>query len=429
VLKALLNSPYYRTAARYLVLKTVVLGLAGLVAQSLMAHTLEKTDFGTVVWAWTMISILAPFGLPGISVSITGAAAQGLDRNFVRGSLLELKGSLGAGLVLLLMAVAYWCRQQPTLFWVFLVAAVSIPGVLLDTPLALWNGRENFRAMFRFSAGLRLVQLGALIAVLRLLPHPALIVASQATVAAAGNLGAFFYLLRTGGLNQGYSRKFESYGWRYTWLNIAGTLSAYLDKIIVGGFFGFKNLALFALGELIYTYVFKVPSNLAAQIFIPRLARMELAEAVGWVRRHHRYLAGAFILAAAGTAVLLPVVYPLLFTQRYAGSIYYGWVFLAAVAASSPTVLLGALLKSQALKRESTILTGCIVTVPLLTVSVGAYWGGVPGVAWGKVAGYAVISCAYVAMLMFLDMRTAKIKHHPDPASGPETREVSHGIP
>jgi Na+-driven multidrug efflux pump len=119
----------------------------------------------------------------------------------------------------------------------------------------------------------------------------------------------------------------------------------------------------------------------------------------------------------------------LLFTQRYAGSIYYGWVFLAAVAASSPTVLLGALLKSQALKRESTILTGCIVTVPLLTVSVGAYWGGVPGVAWGKVAGYAVISGAYVAMLMFLDMRTAKIKHHPDPASGPETREVSHGIP
>jgi O-antigen/teichoic acid export membrane protein len=406
--KRLINSSHYRSAAGYLILKAIVLGLAGIVSQSLMAHALEKEDFGIVVWGWTMISILSPFGLPGISVSITSAAAQGLDRNFVRGSILELKGSLGAGLVLLAMAVAYLFRHQPTLFWIFIIAAVTIPGVLLDTPLAFWNGRENFRAMFRFSAGLRLIQLGMLVAVLRLAPHPVLVFGSQAAVAALGNLGAFFYLKRAGGLNQGYSKEFESYGWLYTWLIIGGTLSSYLDKLIVGGFFGFKNLAVFALGELIYSYVFKVPSGLVTQIFIPRLARMGLGEAVGWVKRHYWYFAGFFMLAAGIAALLLPVVYPLLFTARYAESIYFGYIFLAGVAASAPTVLLGALLKGHALKKETTMLS-CFITATLLTtVTIGSLWGGVPGVAWGRVAGYAVISAAYIAMLRALELRTAK---------------------
>jgi O-antigen/teichoic acid export membrane protein len=347
LLKRLINSSHYRCAAGYLILKIIILGLAGIVSQSLMAHALEQEDFGIVVWGWTMISILAPFGLPGISVSITGAAAQGLDRNFVRGSILELKGSLGAGLVLLAMAVAYLFRQQPTLFWIFIIAAVTIPGVLLDTPLAFWNGRENFGAMFRFYVGLRLIQLGMLVAVLRLAPHPVLVFASQAAVAAAGNMAAFFYLRRSGGLNNEYSKEFESYGWRYTWLIIGGTLSSYLDKLIVGGFFGFKNLAVFALGELIYSYVFKVPSGLVTQIFIPRLARMGLGEAVGWVKRHYWYFAGSFMFAAGIAALLLPVVYPLLFTARYTESIYFGYIFLAGVVASAPTVLLGALLKAR----------------------------------------------------------------------------------
>ncbi len=403
MLKRLTDSSPYYSAAGYLILKTIVLGAAALVSQSLMAHALEKEDFGMVVWGWTMISILAPFGLPGISVSITGAAAKGWDQNFVRGSILELKGSLGASLVLLTLAAAYLCRHQPTLFWIFLIAAVTIPGVLLDTPLAFWNGRENFRAMFRFSVGLRLVQLGMLVAVVRLAPHPALIFASQAGVAALGNLGAFFVVQRAGGLSQGYSKEFESYGWRYTWLTVAGTLSSYLDKLIVGGFFGFQNLAIFALGELLYSYVFKVPSGLVTQIFIPRLARMGLPEAVSWVKRRYWHFAASFALAAGLAALALPVVFPLLFTSRYDDSILFGYIFLAGVVASAPTVLLGALLKGHSLQEETTKLSLFITAVNLVTVTLGGLLGGVPGVAWGRVTGYAVISAGYIAMLMLLN--------------------------
>jgi O-antigen/teichoic acid export membrane protein len=308
--------------------------------------------------------------------------------------------------VLLTLAAAYLSRHQPTLFWIFLTAAVTIPGVLLDTPLAFWNGKENFRAMFRFSVGLRLVQLGMLVAVVRLAPHPVFIFASQAGVAAVGNLGAFFVLRRAAGLSQGYSKEFESYGWRYTWLTIAGTLSSYLDKLIVGGFFGFQNLAVFALGELLYSYVFKVPSGLVTQIFIPRLARMGLADAVSWVKRRYWYFAASFALAAGVAALALPVVFPLFFTSRYDNSIFFGYVFLAGVVASAPTVLLGALLKSQSLKEETTKLSLFITAVNLVTVTLGGLLGGVPGVAWGRVAGYAVISAGYITMLTCLNLRT-----------------------
>ena len=408
MLQRLFGSSYYRSAAGYLILKVAVLGIAGLISQSLLAHALEKEDFGAVIWGWTMISIMAPFGLPGISVSITGAAAKGFDGNFLRGSILELKGGLYGGLVLLSMALAYLFRHQDVLFWIFIIAAVTGPGVWLDTPLSLWNGREDFRAIFRFSVGLRMIQFAALIIVLLLAPHPALVFASQAAVAGAGNITAFFYLRRSGGLNNEYSKEFESYGWRYTWLITAGTLASYMDKLIVGGFFGFKDLAVFAIGELIYSYVFKVPSGMLAQIFIPRLARMNLGEAVRWVRRRYWYLAGAFVVAAGIAALLLPVVYPLLFTVRYAESIYYGYIFLAGVAASAPTVLIGSLMKGHALKKETTALSIFITTISLVTVTIGGLVGGVPGVAWGRVTGYAVISAGYITMLLVLSQRTQR---------------------
>lgn len=408
MLKWLVNSSYYRSAAGYLILKVALLGIVGLISQSLLAHALEKEDFGAVIWGWTMISTMAPFGLPGISVSITGATAKGFDGNFVRGSILELKGGLYGGLVFLAVALAYLFRQQDVLFWIFIIAAVAGPGVWLDTPIALWNGKGDFRAIFRFSAGLRMIQFAALIIVLLLAPYPALVFASQAAVAAAANIAAFFYLRRCSELNNEYSKEFESYGWRYTWLITAGILASYLDKLIVGGFFGFKNLAVFAIGELIYSYVFKVPSGMVTQIFIPRLARMKLGEAVLWVRQRYWYLAGAFVVAAGSAALLLPVVYPLLFTVRYAESIYFGYVFLAAVAASAPTVLIGALLKGQALKRETTILSFFITTISLLTVIIGGLVGGVNGVAWGRVAGHAAISAGYIIMLLALSQRTRR---------------------
>lgn len=399
-------SSSYRDAVLYLVLRTAVLGIAGLVSQSLMARALRVEDFGSVVWGWTIISILAPFGLPGISVSITGATAKGFDRNFKRGSLLELVGGLCGSAVLFGLAVVYFSRHQNILFWIFIVAGITSAGIWLDTPLALWNGRKNFRAIFLFSAGLRVVQLAALIVVLRYSPHPALIFASQAAVAAVGNIGAFLYLLERGGMNDKYSKEYESYGWRYTWLVMAGTLSSYIDKLIVGGLFGLKTLAIFTIGELIYSYVFKVPSNFITQIFIPRLAQMELAEAVRWVRGRYWYLAGFFILLSGIAALLLPSVYSLLFTARYVEGVYYGYIFIAGIAASAPTVLLGALLKSHALKKETTILTLFISFVPLVTITFGGLIAAVPGIAWGRVAGYAVISGGYIVLLTVLTKRT-----------------------
>jgi Na+(H+)/acetate symporter ActP len=41
-----------------------------------------------------------------------------------------------------------------------------------------------------------------------------------------------------------------------------------------------------------------------------------------------------------------------------------------------------------------------------VTVTLGGLLGGVPGVAWGRVAGYALISAGYIAMLLMLSLRT-----------------------
>jgi O-antigen/teichoic acid export membrane protein len=57
-----------------------------------LTHYLAREDYGLLVWVGTIIALLAPFGLPGISTSITGAVAKGYDGNFTRGTWLEMAG-------------------------------------------------------------------------------------------------------------------------------------------------------------------------------------------------------------------------------------------------------------------------------------------------------------------------------------------------
>jgi len=129
-------SVYFRSASGYLAGKFLIVSLAGLANQYLLTHYLAVKDYGLLVWAGSILALLSPFGLPGISNSIVGAVAKGYDGNFRRGTWLEMLGGTFGGLVLLGLGSYYWffVDNYPRAL-VCVVAGVLGPGLWLDTHL------------------------------------------------------------------------------------------------------------------------------------------------------------------------------------------------------------------------------------------------------------------------------------------------------
>jgi len=245
-------SKYFRYAGGYLAAKVAIFSLLGLVGQYLLTHKLTVNDYGLLVWVGTIIALLSPFGLPGISNSIAGAVAKGYDGNFRRGTWMEIIGGTLGGLVLLAFAAYYWIwLKDLTKAMIFLVAGVFGPGLWLDTQQCYWNGKRNFRALFWWSVPVRFLQLVATAAVLWYSTSPILVFFANTFIQVIANIGAAVGIIKYGNINNRNSEEFLSYGWVTNHLSILGTITSQIDKVLIGVFFSLEQLAIFAVGEMI----------------------------------------------------------------------------------------------------------------------------------------------------------------------------------
>jgi O-antigen/teichoic acid export membrane protein len=398
-------STYFRSAGAYLVLKLVVFSLAGLVGQYLLTHFLRREDYGLLVWAGTIIALLSPFGLSGISTSIVGAVTKGFDGNFRRGTWLEILGGTLGGLVLLGFSgyYRYWTHEE-TKSLVFLVAGVLGPGLWLDTHICYWNGKKNFKAIFWWSVPVRLLQLAAIALVFNFSSNPVLVFGVQSAIQVLANIAAPISIMRYSNANRNVSEDFQIYGNFTNWLYLAGSVSAYLDKLIIGIFFGLESLAIFSVGELVYTYFYKTPASMLSQIFMPRLAEMDLREAARWVRKRQPYLVLMIIVLMMVLAIVVPVIYPLLFSAKYKDSIYYCNLFLICIVLGAPTFLSGAILKSHAMKKETLRSWLFLAVTPLALLPIFGFYFGLAGLVMAKGGTNLVISTYYFFLIRKLSV-------------------------
>jgi len=395
-----LASAYFRSASGYLGLKLAIFSIAGLASQYLLTHYLSREDYGLLVWVGTIIALLGSFGLPGISSSITGAVAKGYDGNFRRGTWLEMAGGTAGGLVLLGFAGYYWFWTHETIkALIFVIAGIFGPGLWLDTHQCYWNGKKNFKAIFLWSVPVRLLQLLATAVVLYYSSNPAWVFGIQTVIQVVANIGAAVGIMKIGGINREISNEYQSYGWFANWLYVLGSITAQIDKLIIGVLFGLEKLAIFVVGELIHNYFFKTPKSLLDQIFLPRLAEMSLKEASFWIKKRQPFLIAGIFGIVLLIGIILPTVYRGLFSTKYNESILYAYLFLLNVIVSSPVLLVGAMIKAHGLKRESAIAQTIISLTPLVLIFPFAYLWGLKGIVFARMGQNITLSVYYQHIL------------------------------
>ena len=375
-----LASAYFRSATGWLGGKVVVFSLLGLLNQTHLTRNLTRTDYGLLVWLGTIIGLLSPVGLPGVSNAIRGAVAKGFDGNFRKGSMQEILGGAVGGLILLGFAWHQWAVSGSSAgAFIFVAAAVMGPGLWLDTHLCYWNGKQDFRAIFWWSVATRTLQVAATYGVFFVSKNIVLVAATQVGLQALGNLVAVGALLRSPQVGRQYSPEYSRYGYFSSWMYFAGVFSSQLlDKLIIGMFLGLDSLALFAVGELLYQYFFSVPRGILQQVLSPRLAQMSGREAAVWMRQHQWLPIGGLAAACGIAALVLPYVYPLVFSAKYNASIQYAYLFLVCIVCSAPGLWVESLFRAHAMKRETGVSAAITSLTPLVLVPLfGWLWGAV----------------------------------------------------
>jgi len=395
-----LASAYFRSATGWLGGKVVVFSLLGLLNQSLLTRNLTRTDYGLLVWLGTIIGLLAPVGLPGVSTAITGAVAKGFDGNFRKGSVQEILGGAVGGIILLGFAWYQWAVVgSHSGAFVFVAAAVVGPGIWLDTHTSFWNGKKDFRSIFWWSVMVRTIQVAATYGVFFISTNIVLVAVIQVGLQALANLFAVGTLLRSPHVGHQHSQEYAQYGVVSSWLYLVGTLSSQLDKLIIGIFFGLEPLALFTVGELLYQYIYKIPGSMLQQILSPRLAAMSVRDAVVWMRKRQWMIVVVVVAACGVTALALPSVYPLVFSAKYNDSITFAYLFLGCIVLGTPSMAVGSVFKAHAMKKETGISWAILALTPLAVVPLFGWWWGLIGIVAARGVTNAIAGVYYTLAL------------------------------
>jgi O-antigen/teichoic acid export membrane protein len=391
-------SGYLRSSVALFGLNVVVMATLGLCSQAMLTRNLTLEQYGRLAWVHTVVATFSFLSLPALSQSLVSAVSRGYDGNYRIVFRDRLISSLVGSACIFLAALYYQTHESPQLSKCLMVAAVLSVGVWMNLQDAFWNGKHSFRKMVVYSIAVKTTEVLVLATVLRASRSLVVVLLVQLGVSSLANLTASIILLRKYRHADSTSPEFISYGRYMSLLGIASLAASQTDKWATKLVGGYGDLAMYSIGQLLYTYFLKTPAGIMANVFQPRLAVMTREDAARWLLSRQPLVFFIVLVPVVLAAACLPVVYPLVFSDKYAGGLYYAYGFLACVVVSSPQILVGTFLKAHILRRQSLITQVLTSATPFLAIPFGLLYGP-RGVVWSKFVGLSLLSCWYLFML------------------------------
>lgn len=147
--------------------------------------------------------------------------------------------------------------------------------------------------------------------------------------------------------NQDCAGESIRFGKEMSFLSLIFSLYAYLDSLIVGTIFGFKDLAVFSIGRLISQGLKMVFWGLSNQFLVPYLAQRSIGEARSLVRRHFNTILLGAVAVSFILTLLLPWAVPFLFTVQYSESVLIAQLLILSILISVPGMLYDCLFRAH----------------------------------------------------------------------------------
>ena len=212
----------------------------------IIASILDVNDYGLLNYYIALASIFAALGTIGLDTTITTYLAKGEEEILYEANFLTFISGLLSALIL---SAFHWGS-----------GLLSAATIFFTMTLAEMLGRRMYREYAILRIGQRLVQI-----ILSILLYFQIGILGIILGYFLGYLSLSYkyfrsatkFSLKINNLKEKYNFTLHSYGF-----NLIGSLSNYLDKIVIGTFFGYRTLGLYQLGFQFFMLLNIIPGSL-----------------------------------------------------------------------------------------------------------------------------------------------------------------------
>ncbi len=398
---------YYVRNAPYLAIAQAVTIVCGTLLSAAFARLIPKQIYGQYTYIFSILGLLTILSLPGLNTAINQAAARGYDRVFTKGIRLRLKWSLLGSIAVFAIGAFYYWQNSLALGKSFMIAALFFPLYSVGGSYqSFLYGKKRFGKASLYQSITKVVSIVVPVAVIFYSQNLLWIVVAY-LISFTGISTLFCALTVTGKeLNQETDNKSLAFGKHLSAQGVITNISIQLDKVIIGIFLGFQDLAVYSIA-LIAKHAM-IPLTITLIMALPRWAPMERQKATTAIKKRMPYLFLGYAILIGIGILLTPFIIHLLYTTKYSASILYAQLILVSVLLAVPGRTLIQLFKSQMeiKKLYKTQAFTSLLNIILLIILVPQF--GLMGAIMANIINSAAVSTASLWLVRGEECQTAR---------------------
>jgi len=332
------DNVYLATQGSYLTIGNIISTIVSFLLAMAFAKLLPKEVFGQYRYILSIITVLGLCALPGMEAAIIQAVARRFEGSFIKALKTRFKWGLLGSFFSLIIAIYFLTASNLDLAIGFLIAAIFFPFMQsAESYLSYLIGKKLFGFHVKCTTLTHVVTAIAIVITLFLTKSLIILVLVYFLTHTALRI---YFLLSTIKKNPLNKKEFPgtiSFGKNLSFIRIISTISEGLDKILLFGFLGPVQVAIYSFAELPVRQINSFLRNIRLLAF-PKLAirtRKEIRKTL------LKKIAKAILFIIPIVVIYIiaaPYIYRIFFSQ-YLDSVFYSQLLILGLLAFPLTII------------------------------------------------------------------------------------------
>src|SRR3989338_4609160 len=247
---------YLAKGGTLILLGQIISVLMGLTVSTGFANLIPKNVFGNYCFIISLAGIIGTFTLTGMRTAIAQSVSRGYEGTLKVGFRIRLKWNLFASLFTFGISAYYAVNNNMALSTSFLIIAFFMPfrdSAALYSPFLA--GKRLFGIRMLFNSLWNIITAIVLLTTISVTHNVAMIILSSFVTGTV--LASLFYIitLKRYVTKESIDYSSISYAKYLSIINIVGSLSSYIDKVLIFKFFGATELAVYSFSTSPVTHL------------------------------------------------------------------------------------------------------------------------------------------------------------------------------
>lgn len=355
--------------------------LTSILVSVAFARLASQSFYGQYIFVISIVSFLSLISMPGVRTTIFRSVSKGNDRFYLDATKFSVRWSLLGIPLLIVLGLYFYSVKSPAVGASIIVASIFFPLIYsLQNWKNLLKAKEKFRTFVLYESSISISN-ALLIIGLLLTGSQSLLTIMIAYFAVTALLNTYYFLKSLNCISRdGSEIKWKRESYEYTLLNFTSYSFSKVDRILIGLFLPFSQVAIYNIAMKVTDTLFKfIKSSIEA--VLPGFFNEEYS--------FSKFYA-VFLLLFLIPITLYPLVeYPILFlyTEKYSESVFFAQLYLFAVpfyfmAYVSTQALVKEHLSTEANKARISSIIFFIITSLVLIPSLGILGGVIASLAY-----------------------------------------------